>query len=312
MFKYKKIGLGGTFDHFHKGHQAFLLFASQLAEHLVIGITTPEMITHKKFNAQIQSYEERADTVKSFTKNFFNTVDVIPLTDPFGPTLIGSNVEALAATTATKAGAEAVNQKRKSLGLTELPIHTCELENDENGQPLASERIRAGKINRLGKVYKNIFSQTLQLAKEQKDFFSQQQGEVVNTPSPAENIFVVGDTCLENFIKNKWQYKLGVVDFLKQKKEYSPLVFSGDESTARIPNPAGTITTELVEALETALTAGTVHIIIDGEEDLAAVALVLLAPLGSHIYYGQPNVGMIEMIATEEKKEACLKILTDA
>ncbi|MDQ5951488.1 MAG: pantetheine-phosphate adenylyltransferase, partial [Patescibacteria group bacterium] len=115
MYKYKKIGLGGTFDHFHKGHQAFLLFASQLAQHLVIGITTPEMITHKKFSSQIQEYEMRADAVKSFTKNFFNTVDVIPLTDPYGPTLLGSNVEALAATTATQSGAEAVNKKRESL-----------------------------------------------------------------------------------------------------------------------------------------------------------------------------------------------------
>lgn len=309
MHKYKKIGLGGTFDHFHKGHQAFLLFASELAEHLVIGITTPEMITHKKYFSQIEEYEVRAEAVRSFTKNFFNKVDVIPLTDPYGPTLVGSNVEALAATTATKSGAEAVNTKRNELGLSQLPIHICELENDENGDPLASERIRKGVVNRLGKVYANVFKSSLSLSAEQKVFFSKPQGNIVNSPTPAENYFVVGDTCLETFQKNNWPYQIGVVDFMKQRKEYQPhLVATNDALTVK--NKPGEISTEVISALQNQLSQSKAHLVIEGEEDLAAVALVLLAPLNSHIYYGQPNVGMIEMIASETKKEEVYKVLT--
>lgn len=310
MYTYKKIGLGGTFDHFHKGHQAFLLFSSQLAEHLVIGITTPEMILHKNFYSQIEEYDARAEAVRSFTKNFFNKVDVIPLTDPYGPTLMGSNVEALAATVATKKGAEAVNTKRLELGLPAIPIHTCELEMNENGEPLASEKIRAGKVNRTGSVYKNIFTSTFIPTTKQLQFFTQPQGAVVNTPSPAEYVYVVGDTSLESFIKNNWPYQLGVVDFLKQKKPYQPQVITTSAAEHHVTNKAGEIAVELVNALELALSENHRHIIVNGEEDLAAVALVMLAPLGAHIYYGQPNVGMIEMIANEQKKEECFKILT--
>lgn len=310
MPTYKKIGLGGTFDHFHRGHQAFLLFAGELAEHLVIGITTPEMITHKKYSSQIESYEVRAEAVKSFTKNFFNKVDVIPLTDPYGPTLQGSNVEALAATVATKKGAEAVNLKRQELGLGQLPIHTCELEIDENGNPLASERIRTGEINRKGKVYKNIFSSTITLTDTQKRFFSHEQGEIVKTPSPSESIFVVGDTCLETFKKNNWPYRLGVFDLVKQRKPYQPPVFSNEEISITAINAPGEISTEMVNILQQALETQQQNVYIEGEEDLAAVALVLLASLGSHIYYGQPKVGMVEMIVTEEKKEECFNILS--
>lgn len=310
MYKYKKIGLGGTFDHFHKGHQAFLLFASELAEHLIIGITTPEMISHKKYFSQIEEYEIRAEAVKNFTKNFFNKVDVIPLTDPYGPTLVGSNVEALAATTATRAGAEAVNAKRAELGLSVLPIHTCELIKDENGDSLASERIREGKVNRFGKVYANIFRSGLTLTEEQKQFFTKPQGAVVQAPTPGNNFYVVGDTCLETFQKNNWPYQIGVVDFLKQRREYQPHLVSTQENELKVANKSGEISKDLVQTFTSALDSPKAHVIIDGEEDLAAVVLVLLAPLGSHIYYGQPTVGMIEMIATESKKEEVYKILT--
>jgi cytidyltransferase-like protein len=307
---YKKAGLGGTFDHFHRGHQAFLLFASEQAEHLVVGITTPEMITHKKYHSQIESFETRFAAVKNFTKNFFNKVDVIPLTDPYGPTLTGSNVEVLIATTATKIGAEAVNSKRQELGLTTLPIQVCELEKDSNGQPLASEKIRAGKINRQGKVYKNIFSQNITLTDTQKRYFSHEHGSIVRTPSPSENIFVVGDSSVESFINHHWPYKLGVIDYLKNRKSYSPQLVLDTKTILTIKNAPGEISTEMAEVLEKAINTGTQHIVVDGEEDLAAVALVLLSPLGTHIYYGQPHVGMIEMIVTEQIKEECFKVLS--
>lgn len=309
MPTYKKIGLGGTFDHFHLGHQAFLLFASELAEHLVIGITTPEMIKHKHYFSQIESYETRAEAVKSFTKNFFNKVDVIPLTDPYGPTLLGSNVEALAATSATKSGAENVNIKRAELGLGQLPIHVRELENDENGNPLASERIRKGLINRKGKVYKNIFKNVIFLNDNQKQIFTSPQGKIVTHPSPSEIAYVVGDTSLENFIAHNWPYNLGVIDFIKRRKPYQPPVLSETSTIVRVANENGTISVKMIEALANAIETSAKHLIVDGEEDLAAVALVLLAPLGTHIYYGQPKIGMVDMIVTEEKKEEVANVL---
>lgn len=310
MFKHKKIGLGGTFDHFHKGHQAFLLSASQWAEHMVIGITTPEMLSSKKFRTQIETYEKRAEQVKKFTKNFLNKVDVIPLTDIYGPTLAGSSVDSLAATSATKSGLEAINSKRVELGMDELPMYVCELVDDENGNPISSEKIRAGKLSRSGKVYKNIFKSNISLSNNQKKVFSEIQGTVVRRPSPAELTLVVGDTSLEKFIDNDWKYSLGVLDFLKNRKTYQPTLDISPLSAITAHNQPGSISHDLVEALVSALKTQQSHVIVEGEEDLAAVALVLLAPLGTHIYYGQPNVGMVEMIVTEEKKDFCFKTLS--
>ena len=65
------------------------------------------------------------------------------------------------------------------------------------------------------------------------------------------------------------------------------------------------ITAELVEAVKNAF-EGDVHLIrVDGEEDLATVVCMLLAPLGTNIVYGWPGKGMM-LVTTDEdiRKEA--------
>ena len=74
-------------------------------------------------------------------------------------------------------------------------------------------------------------------------------------------------------------------------------------------NPAGVITTQLVEALQQATSKNLKILAVDGEEDLAAVALVLLLPLESHIYYGQPDIGIVEVVITEQLKQDFYKAL---
>ena len=63
---YRVAGLGGTFDHFHRGHERFILFAANLADHLQIGITTRELIQQKPLAELCQEYEARAQAVDEF------------------------------------------------------------------------------------------------------------------------------------------------------------------------------------------------------------------------------------------------------
>jgi uncharacterized protein (UPF0218 family) len=52
------------------------------------------------------------------------------------------------------------------------------------------------------------------------------------------------------------------------------------------------------------------HLKVEGEEDLATVAIVLLTPLGTCIYYGQRDLGMIELRVTEKIKDEFRKQLS--
>lgn len=70
-----------------------------------------------------------------------------------------------------------------------------------------------------------------------------------------------------------------------------------------VENPAGIITDELIKALCEAFTSEKpIRIFVKGEEDLATLPVILLAPLGSVVLYGQPDEGVVFVKVTEEKK----------
>jgi len=52
-----------------------------------------------------------------------------------------------------------------------------------------------------------------------------------------------------------------------------------------------------------------VRIFVRGEEDLAALPAILLAPEGSVVLYGQPDEGVVFVSITKSKKEEILDLL---
>lgn len=309
--QYKQIALGGTFDHFHSGHAAFLRDAASHADHLVIGITAQSLLRNKLLPHLIEEYPVRKEAVAAFCRSHNWSFELLELIDVFGPTLTNPKIEALFVTPNTLSGAEAINLERRKRGLSELHIEKAELLLDEVGNVISSERIRLGEINRSGKVYSKVFDRSLLLNEAQRKYFSKPQGPIVEYPAKNQGFtIVVGDTTLEYFIENNWQYDLGIFDYIKKRLPYGESVIKSLRIDATVTNPAQSITQELVHGIKAALNTPAKHILVNGEEDLAAVAAVLLASLESTIYYGQPDVGIVQMTATEDKKNDVLTILT--
>jgi len=181
----------------------------------------------------------------------------------------------------------------------------------EDGQPIHAARIRAGKISRSGQVYANIFEKDIQLTEEQRQDFSKIQGKVVVEPStiPSPKI-VVGDSTLEKFITFGWKFDIGIFDGYCERKLYPSTTIDAITPTSSVTNAAGTIEHGAVQSLINATDQREKAFIkVDGEEDLLAVAAVLVAPLGSYVYYGQPKQGLVEVHATEKIKDHFAKIL---
>ncbi|MEM0451155.1 MAG: DUF359 domain-containing protein [Nitrososphaerota archaeon] len=66
------------------------------------------------------------------------------------------------------------------------------------------------------------------------------------------------------------------------------------DRVVRCRNEAGTISREAFEALEEAIrSGGRVHLVVEGEEDLLALAAVYLVPSGGLVVYGQPGEGVV-------------------
>lgn len=110
----------------------------------------------------------------------------------------------------------------------------------------------------------------------------------------------VGDPVTYNLIEAGRIPDMAVVDGMEERKPFTKeIVLPHPEVRAR--NPRGMITRELWDAVRENM-GRKVKIFVEGEEDLAVLPCLLLAPEGSIILYGQPRQGVVLMEVTKEKK----------
>ena len=124
-----------------------------------------------------------------------------------------------------------------------------------------------------------------------------------------KKVYAVGDVVTHNLRKNGIVPAVAVVDGFTMR---SPCKRLPDTSgnCIRVKNPAGTLTDELLRALDTAVANSPSTVFVDGEEDLAAIPMVIAAPLGSVVLYGQPHEGVVLRTVTPEAQETARAYLS--
>jgi hypothetical protein len=123
-----------------------------------------------------------------------------------------------------------------------------------------------------------------------------------------KQVYTVGDVVTHNLQKNGIVPAIAIVDgfTMRMPCRRMPEV-TGNQIMVR--NPAGCITDALIRALEAAVEGPPTTIVIDGEEDLAVIPMVIAAPVGSVVLYGQPGAGVVLLTVTLESQEEARKYL---
>lgn len=153
-----QVAVGGTFDRLHNGHKKLLSLAACVCQgrltigrsrsppnrfvpsralshshtltypshlsRLAPGITSTEMLAKKKNADQIEPLEDRREAVRAFLASVFPQlpVDIVVLTDPFGPPAHEPDFDAIVVSSETIAGAAKINELRAQQGMRPLTV----------------------------------------------------------------------------------------------------------------------------------------------------------------------------------------------
>ena len=320
-FKYKYVILGGTFDRLHIGHQKLISTACEQSEKITIGLTTEKFYKNKFLSELIQDYQTREKELQKFlqTQNYENRTEIIPLKDIYGTGLQIKDIDSIFVTEKTKPGALTINRDRKKTGFPSMKIITIPFVKDENNKIITSEKIRYGEIDRNGHIYMNIFKNKtlLTLPADLRPRLRQPIGEIAQKKEEIKKltrdkkiIITVGDIVTLTMDEIGKKPDISIIDHHTRRQEIDNKRLAIYLATQKpiYNNKPGTINKKVINAFRSAVKSfiekkEKQQIAVNGEEDLLTLPVILLAPLGSTVLYGQFNVGSVIVDVTEEKKK---------
>jgi cytidyltransferase-like protein len=163
---FNEVAIGGTFDVLHRGHKILLRTAFRAGDRVLIGLSRNGFVRRLVKNHRVDPYPKRKRELVSFLKRerLLDRAKIIPLDDPYGPTVKDSTVRALVVSRMTKKMADKINTIRRRRGLKPLSVVSIGMVVAEDFEPISSTRIRAGEIDREGYLERTRRSGRAQLS----------------------------------------------------------------------------------------------------------------------------------------------------
>ncbi|WP_226987212.1 phosphopantetheine adenylyltransferase [Candidatus Nitrososphaera evergladensis] len=153
--RFRVVATGGTFDEIHAGHIALLSKAFEVGDKVIIGVTSDEFVKgKKKIN---HDFSRRIANLKDMIRKEFGdnaNYEIAKLDSEFGPAVTTGDVGALVASAETQEKGARLNEIRRKNGLAPAQVISVPLIKAEDGKPISSTRIRAGEIDKSGRLLK--------------------------------------------------------------------------------------------------------------------------------------------------------------
>jgi GTP-dependent dephospho-CoA kinase len=163
-----------------------------------------------------------------------------------------------------------------------------------------------------------MISKDKRIPEEKRDLFKKSLGDNIleselSKLDSKQMLITVGDVVSLVVREHGITPTLSIYDGMTERREmteFAAFVKSKGLKEVVARNDAGTISAELVSTIKKALKEHIGIICVKGEEDLATMPCILIAPLGSHIIYGWPGVGM-KLITTDKYIQREIELLIE-
>ncbi|XP_062381665.1 bifunctional coenzyme A synthase [Sardina pilchardus] len=146
---YSDVVLGGTFDRLHVAHKTLLNVSCLLAnKRFLIGVSDKELLKNKVLKELIEPYPQRVQRLEEFLRDVKPSLqyEIVPLFDPFGPSITDPQLQCIVVSEETRRGGEAVNKRRLENGLPELVLYEIQLIKDAHHTEIEEEKISSSSL----------------------------------------------------------------------------------------------------------------------------------------------------------------------
>ncbi|XP_062330780.1 bifunctional coenzyme A synthase [Osmerus eperlanus] len=146
---YSDVVVGGTFDRLHGAHKTLLNISCLLANRrFLIGVCDQELLKKKVLKELIEPYTLRVQRLREFLLDVKPSLqyEIVPLSDPFGPSVVDIKLQCIIVSEETRKGGEAVNRKRLENGLPGLVLHEIQLLKDAHHTETEEEKISSSSL----------------------------------------------------------------------------------------------------------------------------------------------------------------------
>lgn len=161
-----------------------------------------------------------------------------------------------------------------------------------------------------------MFETGLRLPESQRDAFKEPLGrEMPDSELDSvldETIYLtVGDVVSLVFRRHGVRPRLSIYDGFTERREMTEFArLVENEPKKEVVNPAGTISAEMAEAVRRGIEGETGLIRVEGEEDLAVLPCLVLAPDGMRVVYGMPGRCMMVVETDQRSRDRAMELLS--
>ncbi len=144
--------LGGTFEYLHAGHIKLLSTAFNIADEIVIGVTSDKMASQLRKRA-VRPFNERVAELRKMLESLSKgkKYTIVEINDPYGPSIVIRELDIIIVSTETFEGALKINEVRRSRGLEPLAIAVINLVETDAGYKISSTLIHNKKVDEWGR-----------------------------------------------------------------------------------------------------------------------------------------------------------------
>lgn len=151
------------------------------------------------------------------------------------------------------------------------------------------------------------------IPQELRQIFSRMPDVLITKESQIEFLsskilVTVGDVVTATAVRYKIIPKISIVDFKTKRDEILPSMPNKWDRRISVKNEPGSISVDLWNSIETAFKSkGNTLIEVEGEEDLASIPAILMAPDGAIVIYGVPDKGIAVYEVGEHLRQLVIK-----